>query len=158
MRYRLHWIAWAVVGLSVSACTPAFDEAARQKVAAEATQVLMDYQAAICKDGLLAEFAFLDSTDDFHWLPPGAAAPMDYDSVARAIRQNAAALDTACVTYADLAVTATAPDSARYTATVQSFAVTHEGDTSMASLREQGVLVLKNGKWWLLSGNTTMMR
>src|SRR6266498_5958071 len=51
---------------------------------------MMDkYQSDINKEGLLAEFKYLDNSPDFFWIPPGYLSPISYDSVVSVIKKNA---------------------------------------------------------------------
>ena len=52
-------------------------------------QMLKEYHAAIEKDGLTAEFQYLDHSADFFWVPPGYTSALTYDSVRTILTQNA---------------------------------------------------------------------
>ncbi|MFI5204039.1 MAG: hypothetical protein ACHQF2_06035, partial [Flavobacteriales bacterium] len=54
----------------------------------EVKKMLNDYVHAIASEGLLAEFRFLDSSENFFWVPPGYTSAISYDSVATILRKN----------------------------------------------------------------------
>lgn len=165
-RMQQHWLRGRLRGLvagfaflivAMQACeptTPAFDEGAKAKVVAEVTTFLHDYHAAVCKGGLLREFEFPDSSADFYWKPPGADAVLSYDTVAAMVRRNALVIDTTCVEWMALSVMATAADSAHYKGRLQAWTATSEGDTFVEDFEEVGNLIKRQGRWWLLNGET----
>lgn len=148
----------ACMAICLSACEPrtrpTFDDVAKAKVIEAATATLHAYYSAICKQGLAAEFEFLDSSDAFFWIPSGSTLAWDYDSVAITIRQNATFLDTVCLTWTQLEVAALAPDTAAYSGELHSWSRATSGDTTIADLLESGLLIYRDGKWWLHSGQT----
>jgi hypothetical protein len=160
MKYPTTSLALSILLLLIfTACTsskPSFDESAKARVVEEATAMLQDYYAAISSDGLLAEFAFLDSSEAFFWLPPGSTIAWDYDSVATTIRHNATQLDIISIAWTTLQVDAVAWDTARYTGELHSRSISVEGDTSTAKLVEKGLLIRRDDGWKLLSGETKM--
>src|SRR5690349_13934007 len=58
----------------------------------EIKSTIDNYYNDIRKQGLLAEFNYLDSSGQFFWVPPGYLNYAGYDSIAAAIRRNAASL------------------------------------------------------------------
>lgn len=152
------WTALALLVSSIQACnsskSPAFDEDAKNKVVAEATAFLQDYYAAVCDDGLQREFEFLDSTSDFHWKPMGTEKVLTYDTISAMVRRNMQAIDSTCPTWTELTVIATANDSAHYDGKLHSWTATVDGDTISEDFEEVGNLIKRQGRWWLLNGET----
>lgn len=148
--------------LAVVACRPSrpvmLDDKSKEEVRREATLMLQQYADQICKKGLGAEFAFLDSSQDFYWLPPGAHLAMGYDTVAASIRRNAKAIDSVCISWTSLEVAAIAIDTAGYAGNLHSWSVTRMGDTTVADLRETGVLIRRKSGWKLLGGQTDLQQ
>lgn len=150
LAFSLLWI----IGCNHS---PRFDDKAKQEVGSDVAATLHAYHVAICERGLLAEFAYLDSSEDFHWLPPGSAADWGFDSVARAIRVNAALLAETCGRWKHLEVYPIAWDTARYQGELEIKSRLVTGDTMTQRLKENGVMVRRADGWKLLSGKTEMM-
>jgi len=48
-----------------------------------------DFFNDIKTEGLIAEFKYLDLSEDFFWVPPGYNSALDYDSVRVIIESNA---------------------------------------------------------------------
>ncbi len=101
----------------------------KMQIEAEARQMLNEYYASICSEGLLAEFDFLDSSKDFHWQPLGADHLLYYDSVASAIRRNARVTDSICIEWTELSINALAADPATYVGKMRSWIRSAAGDT-----------------------------
>lgn len=130
----------------------------RQKVAAEVRAMLTAYCDAIRQKGLLAEFAFLDSSADFYWVPPGYPATIGFDSVAAAIRRNAASLRTVDNRFDTLSVTALGDSLATYSGRLQSLITDTAGNSSVARLVETGVVIRRATGWKLLCGQTSVIQ
>ena len=61
----------------------------KEEVRQAVKQTLENYFKDIAKDGLTAEFKYLDNSPDFFWVPPGYSSPLSYDSVRAILTQNA---------------------------------------------------------------------
>ncbi|MFK5973208.1 MAG: hypothetical protein QM485_07995 [Flavobacteriaceae bacterium] len=61
----------------------------KDRITTEVKNMLFDYHKAIAKDGLTAEFNYLDQSSDFFWVPPGYRIALNYDSVQNILQQNA---------------------------------------------------------------------
>src|SRR5687768_6760744 len=61
---------------------PVLTEAKKMVVIKQVEQTLNNYVAAVKKDGLTAEFDYLDRSSDFFWVPPGFSVAISYDSIA----------------------------------------------------------------------------
>lgn len=154
------WGTLAGLLIAVQGCQfqqKAWDAEARSQVASEARAVLEAYHAEICREGLLAEFAYLDSSADFHWQPPGSTIEIGYDSVTKAIRQNAMVIDSTCGHWLELNVDAVSWDSARYIGVIEIWTRMANAETSIASLNEEGLMVKRKEGWKLLSGRTELV-
>ncbi|MFN8397857.1 MAG: hypothetical protein U0176_24785 [Bacteroidia bacterium] len=152
----LGWLA--ILGALIGCQSPKskFDAKARERVVSESREALYDYHANICKEGLLAEFAYLDSSADFHWRPPGTEVELGYDSVSKAIRLNANAIDSTCGHWVSLEVEAVAWDTARYSGILEIWTRMANAETSMVRLLEEGLMVKRKEGWKLQSGRTEL--
>src|SRR5688572_31858927 len=84
--YRLKIIVWLTVSCSQS---ETLSETERAEIILAAKETLTNYYNDIRKEGLRAEFRYLDNSKEFFWVPPGYSSPISYDSVAAILNQNA---------------------------------------------------------------------
>ena len=66
-----------MVILNLSSATY-FTDKEKTAVTKEVKQMLGSYYADIKKDGLTAEFNYLDNSVDFFWMPPGYKSSISY--------------------------------------------------------------------------------
>lgn len=118
--------------------------------------MMQDYANDIRQDGLSAELKYLDSSADFFWVPPGYGRAIGYDSVKRVLLDNAPKLASVDNRYESLSIVPLSHDRAAYTARLRSVVVTKAGDTSSSVLLETGVVLLLDGRWKLLCGQTSI--
>jgi len=112
----------------------------------------------IHKNGLLAELKYLDSSNEFFWIPPGYLNYVGYDSIAAGIRRNAATLKSVDNHYDSLLVVPLASNQAQFAMRTVSTYVDIEGDTAQTAFIESGVLVKRGEHWKFLSGHTTILQ
>lgn len=129
-----------------------------QTITGDITSLLNNYFAAIKASGLNAEFNYLDSSKDFYWKPPGYSSAIDFDSVSRILKQNAASLKLVDNSFDSLKIKIISPDSASYTAYIKSLIIDTSGKTSKMYLFEKGKLIKRKKGWKLLSGETALLR
>ncbi len=132
-------------------------ETDKKSVAEEVHKTLNNYYSDIKKDGLLAEFKWLDSSDHFFWVPPGYSSSIDYDSVATVIKQNAGKYRSVDNSFDDLKIIPLSREFATYTGRLHSVMIDTSGKSFSFSLVETGVLIKRKDGWRLLSGQTTMI-
>lgn len=118
---------------------------------------LTRYNEEISEKGVLAEFDYLDSSAEFSWVPPGYTQPIGFDSVSAMLRRNAAAFKLIQSTLDSLHVTPLDATHATYTALIKSTIVDTANTTTESQLLETGTVVLRNGRWKLLNGNTKVL-
>ncbi|MFA6517964.1 MAG: nuclear transport factor 2 family protein [Bacteroidia bacterium] len=131
-----------------------FSDEDRKRIVNEVTQMLHDYQEAVADSGLTAEFAYLDSSSDFFWVPPGFSGPIDYDSVSKILKQNAPLFKSIESTYDTLRVVPLSKRIATYTAQLQSTMTDTSGKALQYTLVETGVVIKRENGWKLVSGQT----
>jgi len=119
--------------------------------------MLNNYYDDIRKEGLLAEFNYLDSSDQFFWVPPGYRSALSYDSVAAILRRNALALKSVDNTLETSRVIPLDHDLAIYTITLRSVVTDTAGHVFTSSLIESGTVVKRADGWKLLSGQTAVV-
>ena len=126
-------------------------------VRGEVKSAIDSYYSDIRKQGLLAELKYLDSSREFFWIPPGYMNYVSYDSVASAIRHNAASMKFLDNHYDSLLIVPLSANHAQFAMRTISVSVDAEGDTAETAFIESGVMVKRNGGWRFLSGHTTIL-
>ncbi|MEM6348677.1 MAG: hypothetical protein AAF927_32635 [Bacteroidota bacterium] len=133
---------------------PQFDAKASEIVAQDTREMLQDYHAAIDKGGLKAEFAYLDSSRQFFWVPPGYESALDFDSVKTILLQNAKAMKQVTFKWETLSIYPLSHELA----TFQGIVTGNMKDTSNTDfpvhILESGTLIKRPDGWKLLSGQS----
>lgn len=119
---------------------------------------LEDYFIDISKNGLTAEFKYLDSSEQFFWVPPGYNNPIGYDSVKKAIQKNAINFKSVFNTWETLTVTPLNKEFATYSGTIKSTMIDSSNKESNYLLIETGTVVKRADGWKLLCGQTNMLK
>ncbi|MBL7931964.1 MAG: hypothetical protein JNL60_08680 [Bacteroidia bacterium] len=129
----------------------------KEKVTTETTLMLQNYYEDVRKNGLLAEFKYLDSTNDFYWTPPGFSGPINFDSVSKLLRMNTPTFKSVTNVFDSLKISAMAHDSASYNGLIDSRMIDTSGNETHVKLRETGLLIKRKDGWKLLRGKTTVV-
>lgn len=124
---------------------------------AEARATLHRYFDAIKDKGLRAEFAYLDSSEDFYWCPPGSTMALDYDSIASVLNSTADRYRTIDNSWEHLRITMIGENHASYNGILKSHVVDTSGFSTQLKLIETGSLIHRNDGWKLLSGQTAVI-
>lgn len=144
-----------ILSLLLIACQSSeFD---REQVRVEIEEMLSEYHAAIAKDGLLAEFTYLDDSDDFFWVPPGYSSVLDYDSVRSILTQNAPLLSYAKFTWETLEIYPLSAELGTYSGVLVSVTEDTAGTRTTAKMIESGTLIKRKDGWKLLSGQSRVL-
>jgi len=146
--------------LTITCCSPATtsqSEIDKKQVLDSVRHTLANYYVAIKKEGLTAEFRFLDSSADFFWVPPNYATAILYDSVANIINQNARAFKTVDNTWDTLRINYLTPELASYTGRLRSITTDTSGRVFTFTMVETGLVIKRKDGWKLLSGQTSMV-
>src|SRR5512139_1122758 len=153
MRYIL-----SVLCLACSCNTQSeLSQEARTRVASEIRTMLQRYDDEVRANGLLSEFAYLDSSDDFFWVPPGYSLPLSYDSVSTILRRNAGGLRMVDNMRDSLLVIPHSEFLATLTGALTSRIEGTTGNVTTVRLIETGLAVKRPEGWKLLSGQTTVI-
>jgi hypothetical protein len=147
--------AFVIISCKQASTSTALTADEKRAVADTVRKVLQNYYDDIRQSGLMAEFKYLDSSDEFFWVPPGFTSALSYDSIAGILKRNAAYTRSMINTWDTLSVTPLTKELATYTGKM-SFRVTDmTGNTSTGSLLETGVLIRRKDGWKLLCGQTS---
>ena len=141
--------------IGVTGCTtdtsPHWERAQVQK---EVETMLQGYFDDIRESGLTAEFAYLDSTEDFFWVPPGYGSALDYDSVRTILEYNAPTLSSVNFQWKELSVYPLSAEIATYTGVVSGKIVDTAGMQSNVNMIESGTAIKRKDGWKILSGQS----
>jgi hypothetical protein len=130
----------------------------KEAVITDVHRTIADYHQSIKREGLLAEFKYLDTSADFFWVPPGYIAALSYDSVAAILRAQAPMLRSVIITMDTLRIIPLSKDLAIYTARIQSNTTDTIGTRVQALLIETGTFIKRKDGWKLFSGQTSLIK
>ncbi|TRX59912.1 hypothetical protein FNH22_07615 [Fulvivirga sp. M361] len=108
----------------------------------------------IKRDGLMAEFRYLDKSRDFFWAPPGYRSALSYDSVKIILKENARHLEKVEFSWDTLQVFPITHEIATYSGVVKGVIHNTFGDVSSVLMIESGTLIKRKDGWKLLSGQS----
>lgn len=127
------------------------------KVEQDATKMLYEYHAAIAKDGLTAEFRYLDNSENFFWVPPGYSSKLNYDSVQKILVENALAFTSIDLKWDALEVFPISEEIATYSGIVLGQMTDTSGQISETAIIESGTLIKRKDGWKVLSGQSAVL-
>jgi len=129
----------------------------KELITEEIKQMLSDYHADINKEGLTAEFLYLDNSSDFFWVPPGYTSALNYDSVRSILEKNAKSLSTVKLKWDTLQIFPLSNKIANYTGIVNGQMIDTAGIESNVLIIESGTLIKRGDGWKLLSGQSAIL-
>ena len=156
----MRYLSFVTILLFSASCADPTEltEVERGRVIADVRAMLHQYDDDVRTNGLLAEFAYLDSSEDFFWVPPGYNSPLSYDSVAVIIRKNAALLRSVDNVWDSLRIIPHSGSLATFTGNITSRSVDTSGNVTTVRLIETGLAVRRVDGWKLLSGQTSLLQ
>jgi hypothetical protein len=145
-----------LMALGLAACRNQTELSEREetKVRDEVKAMLYKYNDAVREQGLQAEFAYIDNSDRFFWVPPGATAPLPFDTVLAMISRNAGQMRLVNNSFDMLTVTPLTSMLAAYSARIRSATTDVQGRDTVLSLVETGMVIKRKEGWKLLCGQT----
>ena len=146
--------AYLVFIIGLISCSTRFNP---EEIEIEITTMLNDYHGAIKTSGLKAEFDYLDSSEQFFWVPPGYHTALDYDSVRTILLQNAPGISEMDLKWEKLNVFPLTADMATYYGIVNSIVTDISGNVSETRMLESGTLIRRKDGWKLLSGQSRIL-
>ena len=111
----------------------------------------------IRKNGLSAELRYLDTSEQFFWMPPGYSSAISRDSVIAAIKHNASLFKSIDQPFDTISVFPLTKDMACYTGRIHSMMTDSSGKVFESWLWETALMVKRSEGWKLLSGQTSMI-
>jgi hypothetical protein len=154
---KANFLLTAILGILLIACEVRNEKMDKKKIEEEIRTTITNYYNDIRKDGPIAEFKYLDSSEDFFWTPPGYSAPIDYDSVAAFIKKNAPLLKSVDDSLDTAVITPLTNEYAQVFIRTNSTIVDTSGKTSHHSFIETGVMIRRKDGWKFLSGQTSLI-
>lgn len=129
----------------------------KKQIVSDVKQTLDNYYSDISKEGLIAEFKYLDSSSNFFWVPPGYTSAISYDSVSTILRNNASNYTSVVNSFETLQIIPLTNELATYTGRLKSIITDTSNTTSQFLMMETGIVIKRTDGWKLLSGQTSML-
>jgi CTP:phosphocholine cytidylyltransferase-like protein len=150
-------ISWLLILCVLMSCQLHNNNRDLEHVKTEVRETLDDYTADIRTNGLIAEFKYLDSSEQFFWVPPSYTTAISYDSVRAVISKNAAAFKLVDNKWDTLRIIPLSEDLANYTGVLQSNMTLQNDSVLHYRMIETGILIKRDNRWKLLSGQTSVL-
>lgn len=120
-------------------------------------EMLDNYHNDIARDGLTAEFKYLDNSSDFFWVPPGYNTALSYDSVRTILEENSKMFHSVMFQWESLQVFPLTNEIANYTGILKSHMIDTARVESSVTMIESGTLIKREDGWKLLSGQSRLL-
>ena len=113
-----------------------------------------NYHQAIKENGLPAEFDYLDSSEDFFWVPPGYKSAIKYDSIKAILIENNKSIQSISFEFETLEVFPLSETIANYSGIVNGEMTDTAKTVSNFKIIESGTLIKRKDGWKLLNGQS----
>lgn len=120
----------------------------------EIRQMFDNYHNDIKKDGLKAEFKYLDNSSDFFWVPPGYDSALSFDSVKTILLSNSKFIHSIEFSWDTLQVFPLTNTIANYSGIVNGTMLDSSNTQSTFKIIESGTLIKRKDGWKLLNGQS----
>ncbi len=155
----MKYIAFTTVIIALISCSEIqksndFD---RESIIEEVNLMLNKYHEDIGREGLTAEFKYLDQSPDFFWVPPGYDKSLSYDSVKDILEANAKAYSSIEFHWDTLQIFPLSSEIANFSGIVDGFMIDTAGVESKISIIESGTIIKREDGWKLLSGQSAIL-
>ena len=157
LKKTLFGFAAALVFLMSCRESSQLTDSQKASVLSDVRSMLRNYTDDIRSKGLLAEFAYLDSSADFFWVPPGFSSALSFDTVAWMIKSNALLYQSVENSWDTIRITPLTPELASYTGRLSSIMIANSGKVTRVSLVETGLVIRRKSGWKLLCGQTALV-
>jgi len=126
----------------------------RETISREVRTMLHNYFDDIRSGGLMAEFKYLDESEDFFWVPPGYASALTLDSVRTILQLNSEMSQSFDFIWEELRVVPLEAGTAAYTGIVAGTITDSTGAESRTRIIETGVVIKRADGWKILCGQS----
>lgn len=142
--------------LSLLACNLPQDskEIDKKAITEEVKQMLDSYHDDIKRNGLTAEFNYLDQSGDFYWVPPGYRSALTYDSVKSILEMNAKHFSHVELRFDTLQIFPLTENIVNYSGIVRGMMTDTSGSKTNVAIIESGTIIKRKDGWKLLSGQS----
>lgn len=146
-----------LITFQIWACAKDASEIPFQKnqVKDEVKAMLLRYHDAVYEHGLLAEFEFLDQSEDFFWISPGYTDALNYETVASILRRSDSSLMAVEFQWETLSLYPLSNNLCNYSGKVTDSMVQNDSTVLAIHLIESGTIIKRKDGWKLLSGQST---
>ena len=148
-----------VILMTLTSCSQAdkLNESEKELIINAVIEMFGNYHNDIRKDGLTAEFKYLDQSSDFFWVPPGYKSALSYDSVRQILEINAKSFQAIEFNWDTLQVFPLSDKIANYSGIVKGSMIDTSGIKSSVIIRESGTVIKRSDGWKLLSGQSAIL-
>ena len=129
----------------------------KNEIIMEIKEMMTNYYDDIKTGGLLAEFKYLDSSNDFSWIPPGYSTGISYDSVANILKANSGGFKSVVNRWYSLEILPITENLVTYSGRINSRVIDTSGKITNTDLLESGTIIKRKDGWKLLKGRTTFL-
>ncbi|MCH8872622.1 hypothetical protein IH824_07605 [candidate division KSB1 bacterium] len=148
-----------VILMTLTSCSQAdkLNESEKELIINDVIEMFGNYHNDIRKDGLTAEFKYLDQSTDFFWVPPGYKSALSYDSVRQILEINAKSFQAIEFNWDTLQVFPLSDKIANYSGIVKGSMIDTSGIKSSVIIIESGTVIKRSDGWKLLSGQSAIL-
>ena len=148
-----------VILMTLTSCSQAdkLNESEKELIINAVIEMFGNYHNDIRKDGLTAEFKYLDQSSDFFWVPPGYKSALSYDSVRQILEINAKSFQAIEFNWDTLQVFPLSDKIANYSGIVKGSMIDTSGIKSSVIIIESGTVIKRSDGWKLLSGQSAIL-
>jgi hypothetical protein len=147
-----------IVSFAVSGCTQSTQVNNQQaSIKTEVRNTIENYFVDIRRKGFSAEFTYLDSSDNFFWIPPGYRSALSFDSVAVLLRNNAQIFESINNSIDTLIVLPMSNRFVGFSQKVNSIILDSFGKVSKITFWETGIMIKRESGWKFLCGQTSIL-
>ncbi len=155
MKLKVQYLLFCLVlHLGCVQKTTPIDNSEKEIIKTEILLMFENYHNAIKKDGLTAEFKFLDDSDNFYWVPPGYHSALSYDSVKSILNQNSKSIQHIEFEFETISIYPLHKEFATYTGIVVGKMTDTTQQTSQFKIIESGSLIKRDTRWKILNGQS----
>jgi hypothetical protein len=133
------------------------NDAEKDIIISDVKEMFNNYHSDIKKEGLTAEFKYLDQSSDFFWVPPGYNSALDYDSVYSILVKNAKMFSEVIFAWDTLQIFPLTEEIANYSGIVEGSMTDTSGIVKAVLIIESGTVVKRSEGWKLLSGQSAVL-
>jgi len=152
--YKIYYVILIVTLFSCKQNSDTLNRSDKDKIRLEIRQMFENYHNDIKKDGLDAEFKYLDNSSDFFWVPPGYHTALPFDSVQSILIANSKLNNAIEFSWDTLQIFPLTHDIANYSGIVNGTMTDTTNTQSTFKIIESGTLIKRKDGWKLLSGQS----